>query len=102
MRAPRDRSWSRRLHPLSTLLVRASCRSRLLAVPHRSGPAAGSRLVRSARPLLYMTNQIRFYPFSDRIDRFHVATITLATWDIGAALMTTAIEAQLSDRLCIP
>jgi hypothetical protein len=46
-----------------------------------------------------MTNQIRFYPFSDRIDRFQMATITLATWDIGAALMTSAIEAQLSDHL---
>jgi sulfate adenylyltransferase subunit 2 len=41
-----------------------------------------------------MTNQIRFYPFPDRRDRFQMATITSATWDIGAARMTTTVETE--------
>src|ERR1700681_412984 len=53
---------------------------------HATVPGGGtSTTCPVSSPLLYMTNQIRFYPFSDRIDRFQMATITLATWEIGAA-----------------
>src|SRR5579864_8297006 len=45
-----------------------------------------------------MTNQIRFYPFPDRVDRFQIATITPATWDIGAAHMTATIDTEACDQ----
>jgi sulfate adenylyltransferase subunit 2 len=43
-----------------------------------------------------MTNQIRFYPFPDRFNRFQTATIRDAAWTIGATDMTTTINSQLS------
>ena len=39
-----------------------------------------------------MTNQIGFYPFPNRTTRFQMATITRATWNYGAATMTTTID----------
>src|ERR1019366_5438372 len=72
---------------VSCLCAACGDRRRRLAAGHMTCPAS--------RPLLYMTNQIGFYPFPDRFDRFQTATITGASRnDIGAAHMTTTIDAQ--------